>query len=425
MPKIVLATIGTLGDLHPFIAIGQALQARGCAVVLAVPQDHVAKCQAAGIEAVAVVPTFAEIAANLGMGDEETVRRVMTDLRFMIDQVLLPSIGPSAVALDAAMAGADAVVASSFMLAAPVIAEKHGLPLIDVVLQPMSLLSVYDPPKTADFWMYARLGALGVQWNRLMHAAARRLLRRRYAPRIDALRAAHGLAPSPRAMLLDPGGEPVLTLCCYSPLFGPLPPDAPSNAIATGFAMFDSESGAPEPLDPGLAAFLDAGAPPLVFTLGSFAVYAPGDFYATAAALAHKLGRRAVLLAGEQTALRSEGDVFVCAYAPHSALFPRAAIVIHHGGAGTTGQALRAGKPQLVVPHMGDQYDHAHRIQRMGIGLRLDAARFTLLRAEAALAALNDPATIAEAARVGALIRAENGAAAAADAIVKALAIGK
>ncbi len=157
-----------------------------------------------------------------------------------------------------------------------------------------------------------------------------------------------------------------------------------------------------------------------MFTLGSFAVYAPGDFYEEAAATARRLGARAVLLTGERTRLRSEGDILVRAYAPHSLLFPRAAVIVHHGGIGTTGQALRAGKPQLVVPHMGDQADNAHRVRKMGAGLILKAQHFTARRAAPMIASLLEKAQYrAEAERIGALIRPENGAEAAAIAIEK------
>ena len=187
--------------------------------------------------------------------------------------------------------------------------------------------------------------------------------------------------------------------------------------------MFDSESGAAAPPDEELARFLAAGPPPLVFTLGSFAVHAPGNFYAEAAEAARQLGQRAVLLTGSGSTLRSDDQILVRAYAPHSALFSHASAIIHHGGIGTIGQALRAGKPQLVVPHMGDQSDNAERIRRMGLGSVLTARRFTTDRASPRIAALIDPNRpyIAEAARIGAIVAAEQGARDAALAIEKVI----
>ena len=427
MPHIVLATIGSLGDLHPFIAIGLVLQARGHRVVLAVPEDHVAKVVAAGLDAQAVMPSFEVVRQRLGLSERDAAARIMTDQSYLMDEVLMPPLADGVAVLDAMLADADVLVASLTVFGAPIAAEKHRLPRVDVVLQPMTLFSRTDPSRTPNLralWGPSP-GRIGRGWNRLIHRLLRGALRFRYAARIDAVRREHGLAPSPDALLLDAGRTAALTVCCYSPVFAPLPADAPPRAQAVGFAMFDSGSGAPEILSPALAAFLDAGPPPLVFTLGSFAVFAPGDFYAAAAEAARRLGRRAVLLVGAGIDLERTGAgsvpcdaVFACGYAPHSLLFPRAAAIVHHGGAGTTGQALRAGKPQLVVPHMADQPDNAARIQRLGVGRTIPAKAFTASSATAALAALlADSRCRAEAQRIGDIVAAEDGAAAAAGAI--------
>ena len=110
-------------------------------------------------------------------------------------------------------------------------------------------------------------------------------------------------------------------------------------------------------------------------------------------------------------------------YAPFSELFPRAAANVHQGGAGTTGQALRAGRPMVVVPFAHDQADHAARIERLGVGLALPRERCDEARLAAALArVLEEPGFAARAAAVGAEVRAEHGADAAADAIERLLA---
>lgn len=422
--KIVLATIGSLGDLHPFIAIGLALQRRGFRPVLAVPEDHVAKCVAAGLEAIPILPSFALIARRLGLSDDAAVERFMRDQAFLMEHLLLPGVAPSADALLAACADAELLVGSSFVFAAPIVAERCGIPLVSVVLQPMTLFSAYDPPRTPEFRVLrgAPVGPLGLRWNRVLYRVARLVLRRRFALPIDKVRAAHGLAPSPDTIMMDFADRSALTLCAYSAAFGALQPDAPPNCVATGFPVFDSRSGAPEPLDAALEAFLADGPAPLVFTLGSFAVYAPGNFYAAAAAAARSLGRRAVLLVGDWGGAGSTADIHVAAYAPHSALFPHAAAIVHHGGIGTTGQALRAGKPQLVVPHMGDQSDNGSRVVRMGAGRMLQARRFTAKRAAAEIGKLlDDTRIVAKAVRIGRLTAAEDGAETAAAAIERML----
>lgn len=422
--KIVLVTIGSLGDLHPFIAIGQALKRRGHRVTLAVPQDHVAKVAAAGLAAHAVMPSFETIWLRLGIDGAEFIKRLLSDQYMLVEEVLMPSIGSTVSALDTLLDEADLLVGSLTVFAAPIAAEKHKVPFISVLLQPMTLFSACDPPLTPDFRMMAgpNPGPIGRRWNALVYRLMRAFIRRRYSARIDAVRAENGLAQSEDVLFLDQHHHAAGILCCYSPIFSPLPADAPPQAIATGFPVFDSNSGAPEVIDPALDAFLGAGPAPLVFTLGSFAVYAAGDFYAEAMKAAKALGRRAVLLVGEGSQLQSEGDIFVCAYAQHSLLFPRAAAIVHHGGMGTTGQALRAGRPQLVVPHMADQYDNAQRIARLGVGQRIAAQKFTAERVVPILSALlADGPCRAEATRIGGLIAAENGAEAAANAIEQVL----
>lgn len=146
-----------------------------------------------------------------------------------------------------------------------------------------------------------------------------------------------------------------------------------------------------------------------MFTLGSFAVTAAGGFYAEAAAAARLLGRRALVLTGPATPPCHHGDILSLPYAPHSAVFPRAAAVIHHGGVGTTGQALRAGRPQLVVPLLGDQFDNADRLRAAGLAHVIRREGSTAAKAAEALArALADPpeARIAAAA----IVAGEDGA---------------
>src|SRR5439155_21778093 len=110
-------------------------------------------------------------------------------------------------------------------------------------------------------------------------------------------------------------------------------------------------------LDPDLAKFLDAGPPPIVFTLGSSAVFDARNFFRDSAAAAQSLGQRAVLLIGDEhnrpTPLPPEIVAFD--YAPYSEILPRASVIVHQGGVGTTGQALRAGRPMLVMPYSHDQ----------------------------------------------------------------------
>lgn len=155
------------------------------------------------------------------------------------------------------------------------------------------------------------------------------------------LRAEIGLPPTNDNPLFQ-GHSPLLVLALFSSLFAARQPDWPSQTVITGFPVFDGGDGTTLPAD--LETFSKAGPPPVVFTLGSSAVLDAGQFYGESATAAKKLGRRAVLLVGPDVRNRMASlpeGVVACEYAPYSALFPRAAAIVHHGGIGTTAQALR------------------------------------------------------------------------------------
>ncbi|MDY7013806.1 MAG: glycosyltransferase, partial [Cyanobacteriota bacterium] len=161
---------------------------------------------------------------------------------------------------------------------------------------------------------------------------------------------------------------------------------------------------------------------PIAFTLGSSAVLAPGNFYLEAAAALRELGYRAVLLAGQEARTMSpellpEGTIAV-EYAPHSELFPRSAAIVHHGGVGTTGEALLAGRPMLVVPDDFDRPDNAARVVRLGVGRQVRRDRYSAAVLAAELKqVLLDPVYAQQAACISRLLQAEDGVGTAADAI--------
>ncbi|MBA4772648.1 MAG: glycosyltransferase [Sphingomonas sp.] len=426
MRKVVLTTIGTRGDLHPFIAIALALKARGFHPVMAVGHDHLDECRAAGLDAEAVLPAFDDIRARMGLNEAEAVRQIMDDQWQMLDQVLLPSLESSTRALCEVAEGACAIVASIFALAAPIVCEKRTIPLISIVLQPMAMLSAYDPPKTPDFWMMRQppVSSMGRLWNRLAYTMIRQAVDVMYRRQVNRVRVASGVEPKCARRLLEPQEQALLVLGTYSEQLGAMPPDALPGTRIVGFPLFDGnvESGTESGVDAELEAFLADGPPPIAFTLGTFAVHGAGSFYDEAVAVAQRLGARAVMLTGRDTPDRGDAQIHWCRYARHSALFPRSAAIVHHGGVGTTGQAMRAGKPQLVVPHMGDQFDHARRITERGLGLTLRDSDFAADRATPLLHALLADAGYAQRARTVATAMAqESGAEAAATAIAEAI----
>ncbi|HEV7692800.1 MAG TPA: glycosyltransferase, partial [Hyphomonadaceae bacterium] len=249
--KIILATIGSLGDLHPFIALGLALKARGHRPVLAVPKSNVEKVENAGLEAAPIFPTFQEIGAMLGMSEEAATLKMFRDPDFLIRRLMLHYLPASTEALDKLADGASAIVSTMFAFASAIVAEKRRIPLIEAVLQPFSMMSPLDPPRSHEFWMLARppIGPVKAAYDRMEMAFIRTELRRRYNTRINRVRAAHGLGPLGRAPIFaGPRADAPLVLGMWSEALAPRPADYPPNTVITGFPVFDSDTGAPEML---------------------------------------------------------------------------------------------------------------------------------------------------------------------------------
>nr|WP_314445800.1 glycosyltransferase [uncultured Sphingomonas sp.] len=409
--RVLLATIGSLGDLHPFLALALALRERGVEPVLAVPADHLTKCMAQGVEAVALTPTFAEIGGATGLDEATVLQRVLASGDFLVSSILLPTLEQGVERLVEAGRGASAVVGSSFTFAAPIAAEVLGVPFVAARLQPFARFAADDPPiGPLPLFAPPSSGRAGAAWNRTLLRGGKWFARRRYGSAINRVRAAHALPPTSAAPMMEPVGRAAMTLDLFSPSYAPSPD-------AVGFPWFDRDE-APRGPDHELEAFLESGPAPVVVSLGSFVPHAAGDVYPRIADALARAGHRALLLTGSASVAEAPGRI-VRDYLPHSAVFSRASVILHHGGIGTTGQALASGRPQLVLPFMGDQFDQAARITRLGVGQRL-ARRRLEQELPAALERVQRPAIRAAAARLGATISREDGAGKAADAIIAA-----
>jgi len=437
--KIVLATLGSLGDLHPFMALALGLRARGADPVLATSEDYRSKVTAAGIAFAPLRPSFTDIETDLGMTRAQMTARCVADQEFLVRRLVLPYVRSAYEDSLALSTDADLLVTSSLAFGTRLAAEKRGKPWIGVVLQPMLFMSAYDPPviPNAEF-VSGLLRRLGPLPTGLLFALGKRATLGMFAS-VARLRAEIGLPPTRRHPLFEGQFSATGALGLYSDLLGGPQPDHPTRTRITGFATYDSADGRASVLDPKLSAFLDAGTPPLVFTLGSLIVNSPGSFYRESALAARRLQRRAVLLVGDRATPNALGagdaradvgldasdardpNIYVVGYAPHSLLFPRAAAVVHQGGIGTLAQGLRSGRPQLVVPFFADQQDNAARAVRIGLARSLTPTRYTASSAAAELAPLlADPRYAARAAAVGARLAGEDGAAVAADFVLSA-----
>jgi rhamnosyltransferase subunit B len=226
-----------------------------------------------------------------------------------------------------------------------------------------------------------------------------------------------GRGPDP---IFEAKHSPYLVLAMFSPLLGEPQPDWPASTKVTGFVFYDGGAGQRD-LPPPVESFLQQGPPPLVFTLGSAAVLDAGDFYQQSALAAELIGQRAVLLVGSDPRnipRDTAKNLCVASYAPYSSLFPRASVIIHQGGVGTTAQALISGKPMLVMPYSHDQPDNARRVRRLGVARVIRRKRYTAeLAARKITLLLEKTATRRRAATIGERLRREDGLKAACDAL--------
>ena len=425
-PRIVLATVGSLGDLHPFIALGLALHARGAAVVVTAAAEYRAKIECAGLEFRAVRPSFDDVQRGAGMDRARLTRAILAHNDFLLRRLIMPHVQASYDDMLAVIPGADLVLTSSLSFGARLAAEKSAIPWVGVVLQPLMFLSAFDPPVIPKVeFLSSLLPLLGPVATGWVLRAFKYALAAQVKPVRD-LRRRIGLAPNRQNPLFEGQFSAAGAIALYSPLLGGIRKDYPEPTQITGFAYFDSVDGAATVLERSLDEFLEAGARPLVFTLGSLIVNSPGSFYRESLAAARILGQRAVLLVGENAidafAACGSPEVHVAAYAPHSLLFPRAEAVVHHGGIGTLAQALRSGRPQLIVPFYADQIDNAARAVRLGVARRVAPRRYAGGSAARILAALmNEPEYCQRAAQVRDLLLREDGAAEAARLVMNRL----
>jgi UDP:flavonoid glycosyltransferase YjiC (YdhE family) len=410
--RIVLATIGSLGDLHPLIAIGLVLRGRGHDVVVATTEIYRAKIQGIGFE-------FHALRPYIPPENEEFVASLLDTKRGperLIREVLMPALRETYDDLHGLVRRADFMLAGEIVYAAPLAAEKASLPWATYITAPMSFFSAYDPPVLAAYPRLAKLRRFGPKLNLALLVLAE-LMTRAWSKPVRSFRRELGLPPAPNPLF---GGKysPFLTLAGFSPLLAQPQPDWPPHTLITGFTFYDGEAeGAGIP--PSLQAFLKAGSPPIVFTLGSAEVHAPGCFFEESARAAQMMNRRAVLLTGDRPPPSwLPNDVIAVPYVPFSQLFPRASITVHQGGIGTAAQALSAGRPMLVAPWVFDQPDNAARLERLGTSRTIHRTAYKAERVVAELALLTKQARYAQAASQAArVIQGEDGAGKACDAI--------
>lgn len=415
MARILIHAFGSYGDIHPYMGLALELKRRGHEPVIATSPIYRQKIESEGIAFRAIRPDLPRI-------DRELMRQVFDRRKgteFIFRHILMPNLRDSYEDLAAVAESPDVIITHPVAFAGPLLARVRGIPWISTVLAPASFMSADDPPAFGGLPFPEFVSQLGRGFHRAFYALADRMSRSWLGPYRE-LEAELGLKPGANPIFAGQH-SPQLVLGLFSPLLAAPQPDWPPQARATGFVFFDRDE-VEHPPAPELEQFLKAGSAPLVFTLGSAAVQAAGNFFEESAKAARLLRQRAVLLVGKDMprppAELLSSDIAAFDYAPFSQLFPRAAVIVHQGGIGTTAQAMRSGRPALVMPLSHDQFDNAVRSKRLGIARLIGRRRFRDPKVASELRILLENLLYAQrAADTGAKIQAEDGVGEACDAI--------
>ncbi len=392
--RIALAADGTRGDIHPMLALGGRLARRGHEVVVCGPPDFADDAPAFGVGFRAVgtcVRAYLEqraemlhggALASLGAGRryvQEHVGRQMRELAAAVDR-------------------ADWILAAGSNFAASSVAELRGARYRMVAYCPSLLRSRHQTPFVVP------RGELPTWANRAAWRGVEAFVKGALGGPLERARASVGLAPARDLYRLLLGERPALAA---EPILTALPAELEREVVRIG-CLHPFE---PQPLAPKLEEFLAAGEPPVYVGFGSMTDPDPGAATRLVLEAVERAGVRAVLSQGWAGLGRAAlpEDVMEVGPVCHASLFARVAAVVHHGGAGTTTTAARAGVPQIVVPHVMDQFHWAHRVLRLGLGP--PPLRRRGLRAEQlalALRSVRDNEILAErAAEIGARLRAD------------------
>jgi rhamnosyltransferase subunit B len=415
--RIILNTFGSFGDIHPYMAVAMELQRRGHAPVIATMKIYREKIEGAGLEFAPVRPDIPQPKEQ----DTELIEKIMepkTGPRFLTEELVFPAVRDSYADLLKLVAGADLLITHPAAPAGPLVGRKTRMPWISTVLAPFSFISAYDPP-VPPYWQWTRrLSLLGPGVMKFLLGLSKSTYK---AKAVTQFRDELGLEDSGNPMF-EGQHSPTLVLALFSKVFAQPQPDWPQQTKITGFCFYDGNREVQVPDE--LVRFLDNGAPPIVFTLGSSAVWVARDFFRESIEAARGVGRRAVLLIGDERNLPPslpEGVIAVD-YVPYQALLPRACVVVHHGGVGTTSQGLLAGVPTLIVPFAFDQSDNAEHARRLGTSRTLYRDDYFAPRVATELnILLRYPSYARRALEISSQLRQENGPARAADLIEQIL----
>ncbi|MBL8679943.1 MAG: glycosyltransferase family 1 protein [Myxococcales bacterium] len=355
--KLAFFGLGSRGDVQPVLRLAARCRRAGHDAWVCASPDFAGLAQAYDVPlrvtGGSVVEMLSEASSKLTAGFFATVRT----FNVILEQQIAAQFADS----EEGVGDADAVFGGGLVLAAQSYAAKRAVPYLPVLYCPLLLRSAEQPPVVFPWLSLPRLA------NRALWASAGAFYSRILVEPVSRARAKLGLGPIDDGMRYVFGDAAVYAA---DREVAPVPSDVTSAVGAVGFqGPLGLESD--DVLEDSLERFLRAGPPPVYVGFGSMTDADPARTTETIVEAARRAGRRLVLSRGWAKLGahgRSDNDVHVIDDAPHGALFPRVAAVVHHAGAGTTHTAARAGVPQVAVPHLLDQAYWSSRVQALGLG---------------------------------------------------------
>ena len=401
--RITLYAIGTRGDVQPMLALANGLRAAGHELTFVAGSNFEPYVTAHDMHFRPSLDIQALMQSPKGIAwvEEKSPLRQLGHMRHLLNlhaEEMVDSLVAPAQDADLLIGG---FVSEPFAIS---LGERFHKPVITAALQP------YRPTRSAAASLIAPVRLDGPH-NRWFGLLGQRMLWRVAADTVQQLRARLGMPPQSRTdAIARQNATPVVF--GFSPSVTPQPSDWPDTLRVAGYWFLDEDPDWKPPA--ALDQFLATGPAPVYVGFGSMTGSDPAQTFEIIHRALKASGQRGVISTGWSGAdadAASDSDAFVLEGAPHGWLFPRMAAVVHHGGAGTTAAGLRAGKPTLIIPHLGDQPYWGRRVHDLGVGAK-PRVRHTL--SESALASgirqiTSDSSMQAKAEALGARIRGEDG----------------
>jgi rhamnosyltransferase subunit B len=412
MAKIVVTTLGTLGDLHPMFPVAAGLQQRGHSVRFVVPPQLQPRVVNEGFdtEAVNMMPDPPAATVNEDRSAKANINRYYT-----------PFLKSAINVLSKACAGADVLLSTPHQIATAVVGQRLHIPWVTLTVFPGFIPSAYTVPE--PHWLPALPTPAGRVVNRFTWSVFRYGLRYLSEDAIGVAVRSYGMVSD--RDLFSPGAfSPYLCILMSSPVYSPRLPDWPPQVKVTGFVPWDRPRGWTEP--PELEAFLAEGEPPILVTTSTATERNAAAFIWMARQALEKLGRRGILLTGratqevlgDQSHVITATGIGVWPYLPLSRVLPHASMVVHHSGIGTATATIRCGLPALAIPASFDQWYNGGRVRALGVGRVIKYDGLTMDRLAGAINSVaTQPRYRTRAQELGKLMEGEDGAGRACDEI--------